>query len=71
MEPFGWVDKYSVKVQIGIGLAFLAFGLLFLGLMLLDIGKGGEGLLFLPLFAFVAGGIILWRAKDRVGQGGE
>lgn len=68
MELFGWVDRYSIKVHVGIGLAFLAFGLLFVGLMAFNVGKGGEGLLIFPLFAFVAGGIILWRAKDRVGR---
>lgn len=71
MEPFGEADKCPVRVQIGIGMAFLAFGLLLIALMVLDIGEEGGGLWSAPLFSFVAGGIILWRANGRVRRGGE
>ena len=65
MELFDWTDKYPVKVHVAIGLAFLAFALIFGALIALDIGKGsGPGLLFFPLFSLFAGSIILWRAKE-------
>jgi hypothetical protein len=67
MEPFGWTDKYPVKVHVAIGLVFLAFAIVFGALIALDIGKGsGPGLWFFPLFALFGGSIILWRAKDRI-----
>ncbi|MFQ5473621.1 MAG: hypothetical protein ACE5FA_12160 [Dehalococcoidia bacterium] len=71
MELFGWADKYPLKVHIAIGLLFFAFATVFGALMALDIGKGGDGLWFFPLFAFFGGAIILWRAKDRIQQGDD
>lgn len=70
MELFGWTDKYSIKVHIAIGVAFLAFAVLIAALISFNVGKGtGDQMWVFPISAMVFGGIVLWRAKDRIERG--
>jgi len=67
MEPFGWTDKYSVKAQIVIGLAFIGLALLIVAMLLLNIGKGTSAQMApFIVTAFGFGGFVLWRASQRV-----
>lgn len=67
MEPFGWTDKYSIKTQIAIGLAFIGLALLIVAMLLLNIGKGtGAQMAPFIVTALGFGGFILWRASQRV-----
>ena len=67
MEPFGWTDKYSIKTQIMIGLAFVGLALLIVVMLLLDIGKGTSAQMApFIVTALGFGGFILWRASQRV-----
>ena len=67
MEPFGWTDKYSIKTQITIGLAFVGLALLIVAMLLLNIGKGtGAQMAPFIVTALGFGGFVLWRASQRV-----
>ena len=69
-----WVEKYSLKVHIAIGVAFLAVA--FALVMVLVIvpahpdASPGTGILPVGVLTLV-GGIILWRAKDRIQRGDD